>query len=236
MDGAGTDRTRSPDDRGLWTGPSRLGRCERRGSALSALPCRMKLHAPVPILRMFDEAKAREFYVGWAWFAGRLGASLRPGSAALHAGVARRLRPAPERASRRRVPGGRPCRVEVDELEAYALERARPRPPRSRQGLLDARACRTKGVGRARDDRAGRRRATRLVIRPQPADDVGGLTSSSPAGDELRAPGKLRASGRLRPGELIGPATISSASSTTGLRRRHASGRVGRPATASMHG
>ena len=29
----------------------------------------MKFHAPVPILRIFDEAKAREFYVGWLGFA-----------------------------------------------------------------------------------------------------------------------------------------------------------------------
>ena len=28
----------------------------------------MTFHAPVPILRMFDEAKAREFYVDWLGF------------------------------------------------------------------------------------------------------------------------------------------------------------------------
>ncbi|MBL8592018.1 MAG: hypothetical protein JNK01_04985 [Devosia sp.] len=40
----------------------------------------------VPILRSFDEAKAREFYIDWLGFTVDLGASVRARNAALHAG------------------------------------------------------------------------------------------------------------------------------------------------------
>ena len=85
----------------------------------------------VPILRIFDVAKADEILSGLSRVQGRLGSSLRRQRAALSLGVARRPSHALERASRRRQSGraaarddarrrGVPSRDQRQELSLHA--------------------------------------------------------------------------------------------------------------------
>ena len=81
----------------------------------------MTFHAPIPILRIFDEAKAREFYLDWLGFQVELEHRFEPG-APLYMGIARgecRLN-----LSEHHGDGspGAALRIRVDELEAYHQE------------------------------------------------------------------------------------------------------------------
>ena len=82
----------------------------------------MQFGPAMPILRIFDEAKAREFYVGFPRLHVRLGASLR----ARHVRFTRRSRAATAACTSRSItataaPGAR-FRIAVDGLDAFHAE------------------------------------------------------------------------------------------------------------------
>ncbi len=81
----------------------------------------MKFGAVTPILRIFDEAKAREFYVDFLGFTVDFEHRFEPGASALHAGLARRLPAAPVGASRRCEPGAK-VRIAIDDVERLHAE------------------------------------------------------------------------------------------------------------------
>ena len=96
----------------------------------------MQFHAPVPILRSFDEGKAREFYIDWLGFevdwsiasspARRSTCRCRAAAAySTSASTTATARP------------GRAIRIQVDELEAFHAE-LQTRPYKNyRPGLQD---------------------------------------------------------------------------------------------------
>ena len=55
----------------------------------------MKIHSTIPILRIFDEVKAKEFYVDFLGFKIDWDHRFEPGSAALPSSLARWLCPSP---------------------------------------------------------------------------------------------------------------------------------------------
>ncbi len=96
----------------------------------------MSFHASVPILRSFDEGKAREFYVDWLGFKVDFEHRFEPG-APLYMGISRggcQLH-----LSEHHGDGspGAVIRIQVDELEAFHAE-LQARPYRNyRPGLCD---------------------------------------------------------------------------------------------------
>lgn len=91
---------------------------------------------PCPILRIFDEAKAREFYVGWLGFAIDLEHRFEPGTP-IYMGISRgaaRLHLSEHHGDG--APGAR-VRIEVDELEAYHAELTAKRYKYYRPGVQD---------------------------------------------------------------------------------------------------
>jgi hypothetical protein len=74
----------------------------------------MAFHAPIPILRMFDEAKARELYIDWL------------GDCRLHLGE-----------HHGDGTPGTAIRIRVDELEAYHQDLLAKRYKYGRPGLHD---------------------------------------------------------------------------------------------------
>ena len=78
----------------------------------------MRFHAPTPILRMFDENKAREFYVGYLGFKIDFEHRFEPGTP-LYMGLS--LGECAIHLSEHHGDGspGAALRIEVDELEAY---------------------------------------------------------------------------------------------------------------------
>jgi|SRR3954467_7660685 catechol 2,3-dioxygenase-like lactoylglutathione lyase family enzyme len=83
----------------------------------------MKFFPPVPILRMFDEAKAREFYIGYLGFTVEFEHRFEP-SLPLYMGISRgecRIHLSEHHGDG--SPGAN-IRIRVDELEAYHAELA----------------------------------------------------------------------------------------------------------------
>jgi hypothetical protein len=96
----------------------------------------MHFHAPTPILRIFDEAKAREFYVGYLGFAVDFEHRFEP-RAPLYMGISRgdcRLHLSEHHGDG--SPGAN-VRVRVDELEAYHGELAAKQYKYYRPGLQE---------------------------------------------------------------------------------------------------
>ncbi len=58
-------------------------------TASARLQARTGLGSPVPVLRSLDEARAREFYVGFLWLHDRVGAPIRAELASVHAAATR---------------------------------------------------------------------------------------------------------------------------------------------------
>jgi catechol 2,3-dioxygenase-like lactoylglutathione lyase family enzyme len=81
----------------------------------------VKFHAPIPLLRIFDEAKARAFYIDWLGFTVDFEHRFEPGLP-LYMGVSRgdcKLHLSEHHGDG--TPGTY-VRVRVDELEAYLAE------------------------------------------------------------------------------------------------------------------
>jgi uncharacterized glyoxalase superfamily protein PhnB len=78
----------------------------------------MHVHAPIPILRIFDEAKAREFYIDWLGFEVEFEHRFEPGTP-LYMGI--RLGDCVIHLSEHHGDGspGTYVRIQVDELEAF---------------------------------------------------------------------------------------------------------------------
>jgi catechol 2,3-dioxygenase-like lactoylglutathione lyase family enzyme len=96
----------------------------------------MPTHAPVPVLRSFDEAKAREFYVDWLGFEVDFVHRFEP-DAPLYMGVSRgdcKLHLSEHHGDG--CPGA--CiRIRVDELEAYHRDLTAKNYKNYRPGLQD---------------------------------------------------------------------------------------------------
>ena len=96
----------------------------------------MAFHPPVPILRILDEAKAREFYLGFLGFTVDFEHRFEPG-APLYLGVSRggcKLHLSEHHGDG--IPGSA-IRVLVDDLEAYHEELTAKRYKYYRPGLQD---------------------------------------------------------------------------------------------------
>src|SRR4051812_9625686 len=96
----------------------------------------MTFHAPIPILRIFDEAKAREFYVGFLGFTVAFEHRFEPG-APLYMGISRgdcKLNLSEHHGDS--TPGSA-IRILVDELEAYHQELTAKHYKYYRPGLQD---------------------------------------------------------------------------------------------------
>jgi catechol 2,3-dioxygenase-like lactoylglutathione lyase family enzyme len=78
----------------------------------------MHVHAPIPILRIFDEAKAREFYIDWLGFTVEFEHRFEPGTP-LYMGI--RLGDCQLHLSEHHGDGtpGTYVRIRVDELEEF---------------------------------------------------------------------------------------------------------------------
>jgi uncharacterized glyoxalase superfamily protein PhnB len=91
---------------------------------------------PCPILRIFDEAKAREFYLGWLGFTVDFEHRFEPGTP-IYLGISRgdcRLHLSEHHGDG--APGAR-VRIHVDELEAFHAELTAKRYKYYRPGLQD---------------------------------------------------------------------------------------------------
>jgi len=96
----------------------------------------MQFHAPIPILRIFDEAKAREFYIGYLGFQVDFEHRFEPGTP-LYMGISRgdcKLHLSEHHGDS--TPGSA-VRVQVDELEAYHQELTAKQYKYYRPGLQD---------------------------------------------------------------------------------------------------
>jgi uncharacterized glyoxalase superfamily protein PhnB len=96
----------------------------------------MRFSPPTPILRMFDEAKAREFYVGWLGFAVEFEHRFEPGTP-LYMGL--RLGDCAIHLSEHHGDGspGANIRIQVDELEAFHQQLVAKQYKYYRPGLQD---------------------------------------------------------------------------------------------------
>ena len=96
----------------------------------------MHFHAPIPILRIFDEAKAREFYIDYLGFTVEFEHRFEPGTP-LYMGIARgdcRLNLSEHHGDS--TPGAA-VRVRVDELEAFHQQLTAKQYKYYRPGLQD---------------------------------------------------------------------------------------------------
>ncbi len=96
----------------------------------------MQFHAPIPVLRMFDEAKAREFYLGYLGFEVEFEHRLEPGTP-LYMGIRRgdcRINLSEHHGD---ASPGSTMRIRVDELEAYHQELTAKQYKYARPGLVD---------------------------------------------------------------------------------------------------
>src|SRR5438270_4187345 len=96
----------------------------------------MTFHAPTPILRIFDEVKAREFYVGFLGFTVDFEHRFEPGMP-LYMGVSRgdcKLNLSEHHGD---ASPGSTVRIRVDELDAYHQELTAKQYKYYRPGLQD---------------------------------------------------------------------------------------------------
>jgi catechol 2,3-dioxygenase-like lactoylglutathione lyase family enzyme len=96
----------------------------------------MKLRAPIPILRIFDEAKAREFYLDWLGFSIDFEHRFEPGTP-LYMGIFRddcKLHLSEHHGDS--TPGSA-VRIFVDDLEAYHQQLVAKHYKYARPGLHD---------------------------------------------------------------------------------------------------
>ncbi|HTL31622.1 MAG TPA: glyoxalase superfamily protein [Kofleriaceae bacterium] len=96
----------------------------------------MQFHAPVPILRSFDEGKAREFYIDWLGFKVDFEHRFEPGLP-LYMGISRGGCVLHISEHHGDATPGSAIRIRVDELEAFHAE-LQSRPYKNyRPGLQD---------------------------------------------------------------------------------------------------
>ncbi len=96
----------------------------------------MKLHAPVPILRSFDEGKAREFYIDWLGFKVDFEHRFEPGLP-LYMGISRDGCVLHITEHHGDGCPGAAIRIRCDDLEAFHAELTAKKYKNYRPGLQD---------------------------------------------------------------------------------------------------